>query len=266
METKNLIIAIALSAAILIVWTVFIQGPHMAQQQAQQQTQQAAQQAQPAQPPAQQPQQAAPNDTGREVVSREEALKESPRVAIDSPRLKGSIALKGSRIDDLVLKGYHETVDPDSPNIVLLSPLDSQHAYYTDLNWLSDNKDLKLPGPDTVWQADGNTLSPGKPVTLTWDNGQGLVFTRKFEVDSDYLFTITDSVRNSSGAPVEIAPYGRVVHYGTPPNASQSYVLHEGPIGVFEETLREEKYSSVKKAGEEGEKPVSVQERLMDMR
>src|SRR5213593_1924568 len=113
METKNLIIAIVLSAVILIVWTVFIQGPHTAQQQAQQQ---AAQQAQPAQ---QSTQPATPQETGRKIVSREEALKASPRVAIDTPRLQGSIALKGSRIDDLVLKGYRETVDPNSPNVVL---------------------------------------------------------------------------------------------------------------------------------------------------
>src|SRR4249920_2699893 len=101
MENKNLLIAIALSAAIIIVWTVFVQGPHMAAQQAQQQAQQATQPAQPAQP-AQPGQQAAPQDAGRKVVSRDEALKESPRVAIDNPRLKGSIALKGSRIDDLI--------------------------------------------------------------------------------------------------------------------------------------------------------------------
>src|SRR5690348_10472041 len=111
MENKNLFIAIALSAAIIILWTVFVQGPHMAAQQAQQQAQQAAQPAaQPAQQPGQQAgQQAAPQDAGRKVLSREEALKESPRVTIDSPRLKGSIALKGSRIDDLVLKDYRET-------------------------------------------------------------------------------------------------------------------------------------------------------------
>ncbi|HET6157384.1 MAG TPA: membrane protein insertase YidC [Dongiaceae bacterium] len=250
MENKNLIIAIVLSAAIMIVWTVFIQGPQTAKQQAQQQAQQAAQQAQTQQ----QAQQAAPLDTGRKIVSREEALKESPRVTIDTPRLKGSIALKGSRIDDLVLNGYRETVDPNSPNIILLSPLGSEHAYYTDINWSSENKDVALPSSDTVWKADGDTLSPGKPITLTWDNGHGLTFARKFEVDADYMFTITDTVTNSGSAPVEIAPYGRVIHYGTPPNASQSYVLHEGPIGVFGGSLTEQKYGSVRSEAEDGAK------------
>jgi YidC/Oxa1 family membrane protein insertase len=266
MENKNLFIAIALSAAIIILWTVFVQGPHMAAQQAQQQAQQAAQPAaQPAQQPGQQAgQQAAPQDAGRKVLSREEALKESPRVTIDSPRLKGSIALKGSRIDDLILKDYRETVEPTSPSIVLLSPRDAEHAYYADFGWSSEAKDVALPKSDTVWQADGNTLSPGKPVTLTWNNGQGLTFARKFEIDADYMFTITDTVTNAAGAPVEIAAYGRVIRYGTPQGASQTYVLHEGPIGVFgctlEDgkrsgcTLEEHKYGAVRDEAEGGGK------------
>jgi len=264
MENKNLLIAIALSAAIIILWTVFVQGPHMAAQQAQQQAQQAAQQAaqpaQTAQQPGQQPgqqqsgQQTAPQDTGRKIMSREDALKESPRVAIDSPRLKGSINLKGGRIDDLILKDYRETVDPTSPNIVLLSPRDAEHAYYADFGWSSESKDIALPDKDTMWQADGNTLSPGKPVTLTWNNGQGLTFARKLEIDADYMFTVTDTVTNAGGAPVEIAPYGRVVRYGTPKDASQTYVLHEGPIGVFDGALKEHSYGSTRDEAEDGAK------------
>ena len=251
MENKNVLLAIVISAAIIIAWTYFVQGPQMAAQQAQMQAQQAAQQAQQ---PAQPQQQAAPQEGGRKVVSREEALKASPRVAIDSPLLKGSINLKGARLDDLVLKNYRETVDPNSPNIVLLSPLDTQHAYYTDNGWSTDSKDIKLPDKDTVWQADGTDLSLDKPVTLTWDNGQGLTFSRKFEIDPDYMFTITDSVTNAGSASVEIAPYGRIVRYGTPEHVSQTYVLHEGPIGVFDGTLEEMKYSAVKSEGAEGAK------------
>ncbi|HEV8389810.1 MAG TPA: membrane protein insertase YidC, partial [Dongiaceae bacterium] len=247
MENKNLLIAIALSAAIIILWTVFVQGPHMAAQQAQQAAQPVQQ---PGQPPAQQ---AAPQDTGRKVVSREEALKESPRIAIDSPRLKGSIALKGSRIDDLILKDYRETVDPNSPNIVLLSPSNTQHGYYADFGWSSESKDIALPKNDTVWQANGDMLSPDKPVTLTWNNGQGLTFARKFEIDTNYMLTVTDTVTNGGSGEVAVAPYGRVVRYGTPENASQSYVLHEGPIGVFEGSLQEQKYKSVKSQAEEAD-------------
>jgi len=249
MENKNLLIAIVLSAAIIIAWTFLVQGPHMAAQQAQQQAQQAAQPAQTAPQPGQQ---AAPQDAGRKIVSREEALKESPRVTIDSPRLKGSIALKGGRIDDLVLKDYRETVEPTSPNIVLLSPANTEHGYFTDFGWLSEGGNVALPGTETTWQPDATGLSPGKTVTLTWDNGQGLTFVRKFELDANYLFTITDSVTNAGAAPVDIVQYGRIKRYGTPQGASQTYVLHEGPIGVFDGTLKEHKYSDVKGEGEDG--------------
>ena len=250
MENKNVLIAIVLSAAIIILWTVFVQGPMMEKQQATQQAQLEAQQAQPQQPAAQPTQQ----DGGRTVVSREEALAQSARVSIDNPRLKGSINLKGARLDDLVLKDYRETVEPTSPNIVLLSPRETQHGYYADIGWFSEAKDIKLPDKDTVWQADNTALAPGKPATLTWNNGQGLTFARRFEVDADYMFTVTDTVTNASGQPVEIAPYGRVVRYGTPKDASQTYVLHEGPIGVFDETLQEHSYGSVRDEGEDGAK------------
>jgi YidC/Oxa1 family membrane protein insertase len=248
-NSKNVILAIVLSAAIIILWTVFVQGPQMARQQAQMEAQQAAQQAQQ---PAQQP--AASQDSERKVVSRDVALQQTPRVSIDSPRLKGSINLKGSRIDDLVLKSYRETVEPNSPNIVLLSPREAEHGYYADFGWFSQAENLKLPDKDTLWQADSTTLSPGQPVTLTWDNGQGLVFARKIEIDPDYMFTVTDTVTNTGGAPVEIAPYGRVVRYGTPKGASQTYVLHEGPIGVFDGTLQEHSYGATRDEAEDGAK------------
>jgi YidC/Oxa1 family membrane protein insertase len=244
MENKNVILAIVLSAAIMIAWTAFIQPQFFPQPT----PQQAAQQAQ------QPGQQAAPQDAGRKVVSREEALKESPRVAIDSPRLKGSINLKGARLDDLVLKDYRETIEPNSPNIVLLSPANTEHGYFTELGWLGEGGNLALPGSETVWQADGAALSPGKPVTLTWDNGQGLTFVRKFELDADYMFTVTDNVTNAGAGAVDLVPYGRIKRYGTPKGASQSWVLHEGPIGVFDGKLQEHSYGDVHGEGEEDAK------------
>ncbi len=251
-NSKNVLIAIVLSAAIIILWTVFVQGPQMERQQAQTEAQQAAQQAQQAQQ--QQGQQAAPQDAGRQVVSREAALQQGPRVTIDNPRVTGSINLKGGRIDDLVLKEYRETIQPTSPNIVLLSPLDTEQAYYADFGWSAAGPDIATPGKDTVWRADGTALSPGNPVTLTWENGQGLTFARRFEVDPDYMFTITDTVTNTSGAAVEIAPYGRVVRYGTPKDASQMWVLHEGPTAVLDGSLKEHSYGSVRDEAEDGAK------------
>src|SRR4030095_11878518 len=139
----NVILAIVLSAAIIIGWTFlqayFFPAPTSKQTQQQQPEQQLEQQAAQATP-----------DTGRKVVSREEALKESPRVAIDTPRLKGSIALKGSRIDDLVLNGYRETADPSSPNVVLLSPRNSKDAYFANLYWTTDSNETAVPTGDTL--------------------------------------------------------------------------------------------------------------------
>jgi len=182
---------------------------------------------------------------------RGEALGESPRVEIRSDSLIGSISLVGGRLDDLTLAKYRETVASDSPLVTLLNPPGSENAYYADFGWLADSgSDLKLPGADTRWTADGATLSPDHPVTLSWDNGGGLVFTRKFEVDQNYMFTVTDSVRNGGAAAAKLYPYARILRFGTP-NTLGYYILHEGLLGVFGGSLKETKYSSIAKAGEE---------------
>ncbi len=264
MEQRNLVLAIVLSVVIMGGWMFFIEPrfappPAPAQQQTAPVTQPADQTAQPSQP-------AVAQEGGRQVMSRAEALAQSPRVAIDTPRLKGSIALKGSRIDDLVLKEYRETVDPQSPEVVLLSPFNAADAYFAVLYWYSEDRSVVMPTGETVWQADGDTLAPGKPVTLTWDNGQGLTFARKFEIDADYLFTVTDTVTNAGSSPVEIAPNGRIVRYGTPQVAGLGTVLHEGPIGAFECvpeegtgaltgcTAKEHSYGDVRDEGEDGQR------------
>src|SRR4029077_8857360 len=118
------------------------------------------------------------------------------------PRLHGSIDLTGARFDDLTLANYHETVDPKSPEVVLLSPPGAENAYLAEFGWIATAPDIKLPGPKTLWSATNAPLTPTSPITLTWDNGQGLLFTRTVSVDRDYMFTVRDSVRNSGDAPV----------------------------------------------------------------
>jgi YidC/Oxa1 family membrane protein insertase len=148
-------------------------------------------------------------------MDRATALAQSPRVSIESPRISGSIALKGGRIDDVVLTDYHVTVDRRSPNVVLLSPAGAPDAYFAESGWSSTESGVKLPDHAAVWQADSEVLSPGKPVTLTWDNGAGLKFTRIYALDSDYMFTVTDRVENSGSAPVTLTPTARVNRTGT---------------------------------------------------
>ena len=123
-------------------------------------------------------------------------------VKIDTPALHGSVNLVGGRIDDLTLAQYHETPDPKSPEIVLLAPAGTPAAYYAEFGWVPQGAGIATPTATTRWTADGTALTPDKPLTLTWDNGQGLVFERKIAVDPDFMFTVTQSVRNTGANPV----------------------------------------------------------------
>src|SRR5262249_14143606 len=155
------------------------------------------------------------------------------RVVIDTPALKGSIALKGGRIDDLTLKDYRETVEPDSPNVVLLSPAGAPHPYYTEHGYVAapDQPGLSLPGDDTLWTAaTQGPLTQSAPVTLTYDNGKGLKFTRAISVDDKYMFTIDDHVENTGSDAVTVYPYALVSRHGIP-EVKAYYILHEGLIG-----------------------------------
>src|SRR5215472_9531909 len=178
------------------------------------------------------------------VETRETALAEQPRVRVETPRLHGSIDLLGARLDDLTLATYHETVDLKSPEVVLLAPSGTQEPYLAEFGWVAASPDVKVPGPQTRWTATDGPLTPKSPVTLTWDNGQGLVFTRTISVDPNYMFTIRDAVRNSSSAPVKLLPYGLISRTGTPLVAGY-YILFEGMIGYVNGALQEVKYSSL---------------------
>jgi len=182
---------------------------------------------------------------------RAAALADSPRVEIRSDRLLGTIALTGGRLDDLTLANYRETVDPNSPQIVLLNPPGTDDAYYADFGWIADaGTTVKLPDRDTRWTADGGPLTSDHPVTLSWDNGQGLTFTRSFALDKNFMFTVTDAVKNGGSAALKLYPYGRIRRVGTPPLAGYA-ILHEGLLGVLGGSLKETKYSAIAKAGSE---------------
>jgi YidC/Oxa1 family membrane protein insertase len=238
-DQKNLLLAIVLTGIVLIGWQYFFAVPQLEKQKQiaqQQQTQQLPTAAQPGAPPQAGPgtapqAPALPNATA--TLTREAALATSPRISIDTPRLSGSLALKGGRIDDLALVLYRETVDPHSPPIELLAPSGSPHPFYAEFGWTgAAGTTAKLPGPDTLWRQDGGgTLSVDHPVTLVYDNGEGLQFRRTISVDDKYLFTVKDSVANSGTAAVTLYPYALVSRHGTP--APGYSVSHEGPIGVM---------------------------------
>src|SRR5215831_12356319 len=267
-DQKNTILAIVLSALVLIVWQVFYGMPHMEKQKQiqQQQAQERSQQppavpqqtpgaSEPQRPPAPGAAPQAPSQAGSvpaQSMSRDAALAASPRVHIDTPSLSGSISLKGGRIDDLSLVKYRETVDPNSPPIVLLAPSGSPHPFYAEFGWSAPSgTSLKLPNSDTVWQQQGSgALSVGHPVALVYDNGEGLLFRRTIAVDENYLFTLKDEVLNRGAAPVTLYPFGLISRHGTPQTLGY-YILHEGLIGVFgDKGLQEETYANMEKQKE----------------
>ncbi|MBF0332693.1 MAG: membrane protein insertase YidC [Alphaproteobacteria bacterium] len=242
-DQRNLILAIVLSALIMLGFQLFFEKP---QPVAPQQTTTA---------PAGAPTSDVPTPRGPGEVpsagpasakaSRDAALAEAPRVRIETPHLHGSLALKGGRIDDLTLAGYRQEAAPTSPEIVLLSPPSAPDPYYAEVGWVPEGDAVKVPGPDTLWRAEGGPLTPTSPVTLRWDNGQGLRFVRVVSVDSDYMFTITQRVENTGSAPVTLYPYALVSRTGTP-KTEGFYILHEGPLGVLDGTLTEIKYDGLR--------------------
>ncbi len=255
-DNRNMFIAIGLSLVILIGWQYFYGMPQAEKQRqiaAQQQAQQLAAQSQapaaadgtPA--PAGAP--LAPNTlpAAARTVTRAQALAASPRVAIDTARVKGSISLRGGRVDDVSLADYHETVDPKSPIIVLLSPSGSPEPFYAEFGWTSGaGAQVALPGPDTVWTAPaGASLTTAAPLTISYDNGQGLLFKRTFTIDDHYMFTVKDEVENKGTAPATLYPYALVSRHGMP-HTQGYYILHEGLIGVLGDSgLQEVTYAKM---------------------
>jgi YidC/Oxa1 family membrane protein insertase len=249
-DNRNLLLAIVLSVGVMVGWNYFYGAPKIDQQR------QAAQQAQTT--PGQAPSSTvlpsgvpagastAPPPSSPSVatfVTREAALAKSPRVRIETPSLTGSISLVGARIDDLSLVRFRETVDPKSANIVLYIPEGAKDAYFADFGWLGGQN---LPDMNTPWKASGDVLKPGAPVTLTFDNGQGLAFTRRIEVDDKFMFTITDSVRNTGTTSVAMQNYGRVTRKGTP-TVLGFFILHEGLVGFIADKLQEISFDAIRK-------------------
>jgi YidC/Oxa1 family membrane protein insertase len=189
------------------------------------------------------------------AVTRAAALAASPRVPVATPSLKGSISLRGARIDDLYLSQYRETVDKNSPPVELLRPEGAPHAYFAEFGWTGANVP-GLPTSATVWTlAQGSTLAPGQPVTLTYANGQGLTFTRHIDVDDKFMFTVTDTVANTGAAPVTLAPYGSIQRQGLPPAETGSQIVHEGAIGALGQDKATLKLIKFKKWAKDGGGP-----------
>jgi len=263
-DHKNTILAIVLSLLVVLGWQYFIGYPQVERQKQEAALKQQEQtQLQPgaAKPGAAQSGAAQPGVTPEvpglpnaaapsaqvQAASREAVIGATSRIAIDTQKLGGSIDLKGGRLDDLTLQQYRETVDPASPPIVLFSPSGAPDAFYAEFGWVpAAGTTTALPGPDTVWQQVGSgALSAEHPVTLSYDNGAGLIFKRTIEVDERYLFTIKDAVENKGASPVTLFPYALISRHGAP-KVQGYYILHEGLIGMMgDQGEQEETYKKI---------------------
>ena len=255
-NNRNFFITIALSVLILTLWQVFYMNPKIENEReaARVQQERLAVEQQTPQTPAQvgdapsAPAGAVPGAPAgmASAESRDAAVAASQRVKIDTPSLIGSINLTGARLDDVRLKRYHVTVDDSSPTIELLNPQSLPNGYFAEIGFVGNADAGTMPGADTVWTVEGNqTLTPTTPVTLVFTNDKGLTFRRTIAVDSDYMFTVSDTVTNAAAAAVSLSNYGRVTRFDKPTTPS-IYVLHEGLIGVTgEEGLEEVSYSTL---------------------
>lgn len=186
------------------------------------------------------------------ALPRSVALEQDPRITFDSPSIDGSISLVGARIDDLQLKQYRQNVDPDSAEIVLLSPRGSDNPYYAEFGWTAPaSASIALPGSSTVWTQDTpGKLTPANPVTLSWNNGSGITFRKTISLDENYMFTVEQTVENTTDTAITLFPYGLIARTGTP-ETEGIWILHEGLLGYFPDAdgLQEYDYDDLQEEG-----------------
>jgi YidC/Oxa1 family membrane protein insertase len=246
-QNKNLILATALSFLVILGWFMLFPPPEP--DPAAQQT--AAEQTDSSQPMATAPAASAPvsgSAPDAAAANRAAALADAPRVPIETARLTGSISLQGGRIDDLSLKDYNETIEDGSDIVTVLSPVGSPEAYYALYGW-APGAGMSLddvPGANTLWTVEeGASLTTATPISLTWTNPKGVVFRRTISVDEDFMFSVSQSVENTSGETISLAPYGIVARHGVPSDQMNFFILHEGLVGMTDGQLMEIDYDEI---------------------
>lgn len=192
-------------------------------------------------------------ETGVEIVPRTvvrpraEVLAEAQRIAFDNGEISGTINTKGGRIDDLVLNQFYQSLE-NKNEVILLSPKDTEYPRFIDYGWVAKDSGTRLPNADTIWSVRGNNkLTQDRPVTLVWDNGQGLTFELLISIDEHYMFQIEQSVQNNTGEDIQLFPYALITQTGLPEHLQNMWIMHEGPIGFIGEELMQSTYSDLRK-------------------
>ena len=239
-DTRNLIAAICLSMSVLIGYQILFGEP--AQQNVKKEQQLADKNNEPSIE--------LPKDNNTSLTEVTKKTRNIDRINIVNDELKGSISLLGARIDDLVLKNYRKTLDPESDQIRFLEKIDEREPFFIQFGWSSPNKN-KVPNGNTVWKGSKSSLDPNNPVTLTWNNGEGLKFSQIISIDDNYMIKVIQKVKNETNNSVNLYPYGLIRRSGEP-KTTDFFVLHEGPLGVFDGSLKEHSYSDLKETGQKG--------------
>ena len=237
METRNVLLAIILSTIVLIGWATFFEAPIVEQQISEEQVKKNEELSSPS----------IDEKENIKEETRENTINSTKRIKIENENIKGSISLQGAIIDDVVFKNYKETLDGDD-KVIFLNPKNSEKEYFIETGWASDgNAKIKLPLINTIWKIKGNsTLTPNNPVVLEWNNEEGLVFTKKIELDEKFLFKVSQSIKNNSNKAFQFYPYAQITRRGKP-TGTQIYILHEGFLGVFGEELKEKDFDDIEK-------------------
>ena len=246
-ETRNLVLAISLSMTVLIGYQVFFVEPVKVNKDQYQQENVAKNLNDSSNIPI-------PSSGNSGVLNSDNdktiEVNSVPRVSLISKEVAGSISLRGARIDDITLTQYRETLDPESSLINLLLKSNESNPYFITFGWSSPDN-VKVPDGKTLWKSTKGVLSPDTNVTLSWDNGEGITFYQDISIDDTFMFTVNQRVLNNSKKSITLYPYGLIRRTGEP-DTTKFFVLHEGPLGVFDGTLSEKSYEDLSDAGKKG--------------
>ena len=177
-------------------------------------------------------------------ISREDALKENPRIQFENEKIIGSISLKGASIDDLTFKDYNTTLE-SREKVTLLGPRNIENGYLIESGFVTSDKNIEIPNSESIWRVIGNNkLTSKSPIKLSWSNSQGIVFEKEISLDDKYLFTINQSVTNSTNNKYDFYSYGQIIRNKIP-EISNFYILHEGLIATLDDELIEEDYDDI---------------------
>ena len=235
-SNKNIIAAISLSAAIIVLWALFFSPSPEDREKIKQKRIDSVKSLD------------APeieNSETNNLLSRKEALNKDKRIVFENDNVKGSISLKGAIIDDLLFKNYNEKLD-GTKKVVLLNPRNASDTYYLETGWVTNNKNIDLPNNKSKWKVEGNTkLSPGNDVKLIWKNAQGLTFEKIISIDNKFLFTVNQKIKNNTNKIYNFYPYSQIIRKNIPKDIVNFFILHEGPLGVFDDQLVEKDYDDV---------------------